>query len=95
MLVSAMVWGVGVRDWHKYRVCLRARCRLQLSGKSLALIARITELERQLHSQTTEFTASTDEPQTALSSAAPISTDVPEPAIPLPETFNTSKKRPH
>ncbi|CAP92522.1 Pc13g14530 [Penicillium rubens Wisconsin 54-1255] len=60
-----------------------------------SLIARITELERQLHSQTTEFTASTDEPQTALSSAAPISTDVPEPAIPLPETFNTSKKRPH
>ncbi|CAI7634908.1 unnamed protein product [Penicillium viridicatum] len=61
-----------------------------------SLIARITELERQLHSQTTEFTAPTEEPsQAPRSSSAPISTDVQEPAIPLPETFNPSKKRPH
>ncbi|KAJ5940704.1 hypothetical protein N7516_000872 [Penicillium verrucosum] len=61
-----------------------------------SLIARITELERQLHSQTTEFTAPTEEPsQAPRSSSAPIPTDVQEPAIPLPETFNPSKKRPH
>ncbi|KAJ5211284.1 Pseudouridine synthase I TruA [Penicillium cf. griseofulvum] len=61
-----------------------------------SLIARITELERQLHSQTTEFTAPTEEPsQTPCSSSAPISADVHEPAVPLTESFNTSKKRPH
>lgn len=61
-----------------------------------SLIARITELERQLHSQTTEFTAPTEEPsQAPRSSSAPIPTDIQEPAIPLPETFNPSKKRPH
>ncbi|KGO75594.1 Pseudouridine synthase I, TruA, N-terminal [Penicillium italicum] len=61
-----------------------------------SLIARITELERQLQSQTAEFTASTEEPSQALrSSSAPIPTDVQEPAIPLPETFNPSTKRPH
>ncbi|CAI7624526.1 unnamed protein product [Penicillium glandicola] len=61
-----------------------------------SLIARITELERQLHSQTTEFTGPTEEPsQAPLSSTTPISTDVQEPAIPVPEPFNPSKKRPH
>ncbi|KAK4861733.1 hypothetical protein LT330_003768 [Penicillium expansum] len=61
-----------------------------------SLIARITELERQLQSQTAEFTAPTEEPsQDPRSSSAPISTDVQEPAIPLPEAFNPSKKRPH
>ncbi|KAG0153507.1 hypothetical protein PDIDSM_2160 [Penicillium digitatum] len=61
-----------------------------------SLIARITELERQLKSQTAEFTAPTEElSQAPRSSSAPISTDVQEPAIPLPETFNPSKKRPH
>ncbi|KAJ5749267.1 uncharacterized protein N7511_010963 [Penicillium nucicola] len=60
-----------------------------------SLIARITELERQLHSQTTEFKAPTETPsQTPRHPLAPISTDVPEPDIPHPETSKPSKKRP-
>ncbi|KAJ5574088.1 uncharacterized protein N7459_008515 [Penicillium hispanicum] len=58
-----------------------------------SLIDRITELERQLHSQTTQYTA-----PTALTEALrpPISTDVHEPAIPLPEASSkASKKRAH
>ncbi|KAJ5174575.1 uncharacterized protein N7482_000452 [Penicillium canariense] len=58
-----------------------------------SLIERITELERQLHSQTTQYTA----PASAIGEAvprAPIATDVSEPAIPLAETdTNPSKKR--
>ncbi|KAJ5790064.1 uncharacterized protein N7518_007075 [Penicillium psychrosexuale] len=61
-----------------------------------SLIARITELERQLSSKTTEFTAPTEESlQTPCSSSAPIATDVHEAAIPLTESFNPSTKRPH
>ncbi|KAJ6082951.1 hypothetical protein N7467_007086 [Penicillium canescens] len=60
-----------------------------------SLIARITELERQLHSQTTEFKAPTENPsQTPHYPQAPISTDVHEPDIPHPETSKSSKKRP-
>ncbi|KAJ5135258.1 Pseudouridine synthase I TruA N-terminal [Penicillium bovifimosum] len=61
-----------------------------------SLIARITELERQLHSRTTEFTAPAETPsQEANKPSAPISTDVHEPAIPPPEPCNNPKKRPH
>ncbi|KAJ5519638.1 Pseudouridine synthase I TruA [Penicillium fimorum] len=61
-----------------------------------SLIARITELEHQLHSQTTGFTASTVEPsQIPCPASAPISADIQKPAIPLTEPFHISKKRPH
>lgn len=53
-----------------------------------SLIDRITELERQLHSRTTEYTAPAAIP------CAPISTDVAEPAIPLPASVaDLPKKR--
>ncbi len=60
-----------------------------------SLIERITELERQLHSQTTQYTALSP----ALGEAiprAPIATDVSEPAIPLADKhISSSKKRLH
>lgn len=48
-----------------------------------SLIDRITELERQLHTQTTQYTAPIPKAETPR--GAPISTDVHEPAIPAPE----------
>ncbi|KAJ5481327.1 Pseudouridine synthase ITruA [Penicillium sp. IBT 31633x] len=62
-----------------------------------SLIARITELERQLHSRTTEFTAPDEEPsqQPPRPSPAPISTDGHEPGIPLAETVHVPQKRAH
>ncbi|KAJ5861785.1 uncharacterized protein N7529_009095 [Penicillium soppii] len=60
-----------------------------------SLIARITDLERQLHSHTTEYTAPTEtlSHQTPQPSA-PIS-DGHEPGIPLPDSAQNPKKRPH
>jgi tRNA pseudouridine38/39 synthase len=59
-----------------------------------SLIARITDLERQLHSRTTEFTAPTED----LSHQTP-HPDAPidghEPGIPVADTAQNSKKRPH
>ncbi|KAJ5439622.1 uncharacterized protein N7458_010620 [Penicillium daleae] len=63
-----------------------------------SLIERITELERQLHSQTTQYTAPTPVLGEAIP-RAPIATDVSEPAIPLADTLASSssskKKRLH
>ncbi|KAJ5155917.1 hypothetical protein N7492_008720 [Penicillium capsulatum] len=58
---------------------------------SSSLIDRITELERQLHSQTTQYTAptTTAEPPRG----TPISTDVHEPAIPAPEIASKPPKK--
>lgn len=60
-----------------------------------SLIERITELERQLHSRTTQHTMPTPAvPE--VTPRAPISTDVAEPAIPIPESATKpSKKRVH
>lgn len=56
------------------------------------LIDRITELERQLHSQTAQYTI----PPTQESSRAPVSEGVYEPAIPAPSSSaQPSKKRAH
>ena len=60
-----------------------------------SLIARITDLERQLHSRTTEFNAPAEDPsQQTPHPHAPIS-DGHEPGIPLSESAQNSKKRPH
>lgn len=58
-----------------------------------SLIHRITELERQLHSQTTQFTASPAQD----SSRAPIAEGIYEPAIPAPPSSvaQPRKKRAH
>ncbi|KAJ5888569.1 hypothetical protein N7495_008610 [Penicillium taxi] len=61
-----------------------------------SLIDRITELERQLYSHTTKFAspAPAAPAESSNTPLAPISTDVHEPAIPLPEaSLNPSKKR--
>jgi tRNA pseudouridine38/39 synthase len=60
-----------------------------------SLIARITDLERQLHSRTTEYTAPAQDPsQQTHHPHAPIS-DGHEPGIPLADSAQNSKKRPH
>lgn len=65
------------------------------SWSNASLIERITELERQLHSRTTQFTASKPAAP-EVTPCAPISTDVAEPAIPLPASASqTPKKRAH
>ncbi|KAJ5105971.1 hypothetical protein NUU61_003318 [Penicillium alfredii] len=48
-----------------------------------SLVARITELERQLHSRTSQYTSTLETHPTPQPTARPISTDVCEPAIPL------------
>ncbi|KAJ6166955.1 hypothetical protein N7470_002402 [Penicillium chermesinum] len=59
-----------------------------------SLIERITELERQLHSQTTQFSAPADAETPR--APAPIACDGYEPAIPLPSAAtNSLKKRVH
>ncbi|KAJ5647956.1 hypothetical protein N7490_004328 [Penicillium lividum] len=62
-----------------------------------SLIERISELERQLHTQTTQYTAPTEKHPAP--TGPPISSDVYEPAIPLPEAGNdehaSKKKRVH
>ncbi|CAG8184930.1 unnamed protein product [Penicillium salamii] len=60
-----------------------------------SLIARITDLERQLHSRTTEFTAPTENSAQEADSHAPIPADGYEPAIPPPHSAQNTKKRPH
>lgn len=65
------------------------------SWSNSSLIERITELERQLNSQTTQYATPTPAPA-ATPRGAPISTDVHEPAIPAPETSSAyPKKRAH
>lgn len=61
------------------------------------LIARITDLERELHSRTTEFTAPTEDSsyQTTSHTHAPDCVDGHEAAIPHPESAQISKKRAH
>ncbi|KAJ5103561.1 hypothetical protein N7532_004090 [Penicillium argentinense] len=56
-----------------------------------SLIDRITELERQLHAQTTQYTAAPAEG----APGAAVSEGVYEPAIPPPPSAKTSKKRAH
>lgn len=60
-----------------------------------SLIARITDLERQLHTRTTEFTAPTEQSTQNTDSRAPDPADGHEPAILLADSAQTSKKRPH
>lgn len=65
------------------------------SWSNASLIERITELERQLHSRTTQFTASIPAAP-EVTPRAPISTDVAEPAIPLPASAShPPQKRAH
>lgn len=56
-----------------------------------SLIDRITELERQLHSQTTQYTAPA--PTSETPRGTPISTDVHEPAIPIHETSSEPPRK--
>ncbi|KAJ5492886.1 hypothetical protein N7539_001632 [Penicillium diatomitis] len=58
-----------------------------------SLIERITELERQLHSQTTQYTGSTTSTAVEPTRSAPIATDVSEPAIPLADQYTTKSKK--
>lgn len=61
-----------------------------------SLIERITELERQLHTQTTQYSAPTTSDTEKSHPPAPIACDGYEPAIPLPNAITKqAKKRLH